>query len=201
VVKDLYDIGNLAWLLSSLGYLQANTRIETALEGDGSKLPEILANVMQDLGAALIAMTEEEVAEAIAEAQGTLGQEEVLDGLAADDAAMVTAGKTVAIQKFRAGFYVAKSRAAKVKDGKKISAATADVIKEALAQNEAAMDSHREAMKACSKSADCMKSLLEDTDSQDVQTSAGDGDSDGTENGKAMMARRKMVEALRSKAA
>jgi HK97 family phage prohead protease len=202
VVKDLYDIGQLAWLLASLGYAQTSARIETALEGDNSKLPEILAGVMQDLGAALIAMTEEEVAEAIAEAQGTLGQEEQMDGLAVDDAVLVTAGSNPMVRKFRAGFYRTKASATRVKDGKKISAATADALKDALAHHDKAMEAHRETGKSLVKAAKCINDLMPpDTDATDVQTSDGDGDSGGSANGKSAEARRKEVHELRAKAA
>jgi HK97 family phage prohead protease len=201
VVKDLSDIGHLAWLLDSLGWLQSSARIEAALEGDDSKLPAQLAAVMQDLGAALIAMTVEEVQEAIVEAQGTLGQEQEMDGLGADDVVIVQAGKTPAARRFLAGMCRAKAMATVVvKSGKKISANTAEVLRDALAQHDEAMDSHRAALKAHTKSANMIKGLLEDADSKEVQTSSGTGDSDGSANAKAMAARRKAVDGLRTAA-
>lgn len=172
-VKDFGDVGRLAAMLESLGYLQASTRIEAALEGDGSKLPEQLAQVMQDLGAALVAMTAEEVAEAVAEAQGSLGQEEDFSDLAADDRATVMAGASPAVRRFRAAMVRAAGGAQVRREGRRISACTGDVLRDALAQHDEAMASHREAIKAHTKCANAVKGLL--ANAEDGSSDTGEG--------------------------
>jgi hypothetical protein len=67
-VRGLYDISRLAYLLDELCNAHYGAQIEAALEGDDSAVPAMLAKAMQDIGAALIAMTAEEVAEALASA-------------------------------------------------------------------------------------------------------------------------------------
>ncbi len=62
-VKGLYSVSWLAGILNDLGYLEENVEWEAENEGDGSPVPEMLANAMRQLGAALVAMTAEEVAE------------------------------------------------------------------------------------------------------------------------------------------
>lgn len=162
VVKDLYTVANLAYLLDSLGYLQAGVRIETALEGDSSAMPARLAQVIQDLGAALVAMTAEEVAEAVTEAAGSLGQEENFENMATDDAGIVQAGKTPAIRRFRAAMVCVKNADRRNKSGKRISAATSDKLHEALAHHEKAMEAHRDALKEHTKCAAVIKGVMGD---------------------------------------
>jgi HK97 family phage prohead protease len=70
-VKDLYDVGQLASLLSSLGYMASWAEWEADAEGDGSKVPAMLAEAANQLGAALIAMTAEEVGEMLSSLGGT----------------------------------------------------------------------------------------------------------------------------------
>jgi HK97 family phage prohead protease len=65
-LKGLYDVAQLAYLLSSLGYLAQDAEWEADYEGDGSDVPAMLADAMSRLGAALVAMTAEEVGELLA---------------------------------------------------------------------------------------------------------------------------------------
>ena len=60
--KDLYDCGFLASMLADLSWLEEWVEYEAEQEGDGSPVPQMLANVMRAMGEALIAMTAEEVA-------------------------------------------------------------------------------------------------------------------------------------------
>lgn len=191
-IKSLYDISSLAYLLSSLGYAQTSARVETALEGDESKLPDMLLGVMQDLGTALIAMTIEEVGEAIAEAKGSLGEEsdaEDTDGLGEAEADIVLTSTTPALRKFRSGFYKIKAATSRVKEGKKISAANAEVLRDAVGMHKDAMKLHAKAIKAVEACID---------DSQDPPPpDAGEGE-DGNE-AKSRAQRIKQADALRVK--
>lgn len=69
-VKGLYDVAQLAYLLSSLGYIEENAEWEADYEGDNSPVPQMLTDAMRQLGQALIAMTVEEVGELIGEEAG-----------------------------------------------------------------------------------------------------------------------------------
>jgi hypothetical protein len=65
--KGLWHIGYLASALSEINWIQGSTACEADYEDDGSAVPGMLADAMRQLGAALIAMTHEEVAELLAE--------------------------------------------------------------------------------------------------------------------------------------
>lgn len=197
VLKDLYDVAHLAYLLNELGWMQAGVRIEAALEGDGSTLPEQLAGVMQDLGAALVAMTAEEVAEAVAEAQGSLGQEENTAGLDAADVVLVQAGKTPLVRRFRA--YVAKAGMV-AKAGKKISADTADALGEAQGHHDEALGHVREAIKCMTKGGNVIKGLLDGADSGTQGSQTTDDDTTGAKAAQAERQKALAAQAARQKA-
>ena len=61
--KGLYAVSWLAGLLAELGYIEESVGWEAESEGDASPVPEMLAEALRQLGAALVAMTAEEVAE------------------------------------------------------------------------------------------------------------------------------------------
>lgn len=65
--RDLYDVSYIAQLLMELAWVQGWVENEAAQEGDGSEVPAQLAEVLKQLGAALVAMTAEEVAELLAD--------------------------------------------------------------------------------------------------------------------------------------
>jgi HK97 family phage prohead protease len=62
-LKGLYAVSELAWILQSLGYQVDCAEDEAAREGDNSPVPAMLAEALNQLGAALVAMTQEEVSE------------------------------------------------------------------------------------------------------------------------------------------
>lgn len=64
--KGMYDCSSLCCLFRELGWQVSDAKWEADSEGDGSAVPEMLLNVLRDLGQALIAMVQEEVAESIA---------------------------------------------------------------------------------------------------------------------------------------
>jgi phage head maturation protease len=67
LAKGLWHVTRFADLLESFGYLQQSIACEANWEGDGSQVPAKVAEAIANLGAALIAMTQEEVAEFLAE--------------------------------------------------------------------------------------------------------------------------------------
>ncbi|WP_316234652.1 HK97 family phage prohead protease [Bradyrhizobium sp. SZCCHNR1020] len=87
--KGLYEVSWLADLLASLGYLSDCVAWEADYEGDGSEIPGQLADALRQLGAVLVAMTAEEVAELLA------GDDEDEAAIMADDP-IDTAGFTPA---------------------------------------------------------------------------------------------------------
>lgn len=61
--RGLYSVSSLASVLADLGWIQDSAAWEAEYEGDGSEVPAMLLAAMKQLGAALVAMTAEEVAE------------------------------------------------------------------------------------------------------------------------------------------
>ena len=61
--KGLYAVSQLAYILHQLGFEVDSAIDEAAREGDGSSVPAQLHEALATLGAALVAMTQEEVAE------------------------------------------------------------------------------------------------------------------------------------------
>lgn len=64
--KDMYDVSQLAYVVSQLVSLALSANWEREYEGDESELPELLADIARGAGEALVAMTEEETAEMLA---------------------------------------------------------------------------------------------------------------------------------------
>lgn len=64
--RGLYSVSALAGILADLGWVQDSSAWEAEYEGDGSEVPGMLLDAMKSLGAALVAMTIEEVAELLA---------------------------------------------------------------------------------------------------------------------------------------
>jgi hypothetical protein len=67
VAKGLYQVSSFASLLSQFGYLQASCDAEAEREGDGSTVPDQLAEAIAVMGDILIQMAREEVAELVAD--------------------------------------------------------------------------------------------------------------------------------------
>jgi len=130
--KGLYEVSWLADLLGSLGYLSDCVAWEADYEGDGSEVPAQLADALRQLGAVLVAMTAEEVAELLA------GDEEDDAAIMADDpveiAALTPAQK--ALMRFAALGRRARSRKPaepmiETRAGKVLSAANEKTLRDA----------------------------------------------------------------------
>ncbi len=152
-VKDLYDVASLAYALNSLGYLQFGAAWEAEYEGDGSTVPAMIAEACQTLAAALIAMTQEETAELLAQ-MSPAGEEAVAKGFCKKDAKP----------------FVKALAAAKIKAGAKISKATKDKMAAAC---KSIMDGHN-AINDMLGSDDSDDAVADETKSQsDTDKSAG----------------------------
>ena len=145
--KGLYGVGCLAELLSELGWQHQMSVCEKACEGDDSELPGKLADVMHQLGEALIAMTQEEVAECLANVDASV---ESVDG--------TDKSTNAAVRKFRAGVSVMKA-------GRAVSKATAETI-------QAAQDSHGALHNSLMVHDKCMKALFTAQSSDGQQSGA-----------------------------
>jgi len=159
--RGLSACADLAFYLMYLGWLHDDAKWEAEIEGDGSKVPAMLGEALTALGATLIAMTQEEVAELLDGHDVEVGD----DGADADDA-----GERAVSPRLRAW---RKLMSANKRAGKVLSAKN----KELLVQAHDKIDEGREMLRA----------FIEDTDTTDVQTEDGDGDSGGTENDRAAL--------------
>jgi HK97 family phage prohead protease len=64
--RGLYGVAQLAYLVAELGYTKQEAEWEAAIEEDSSKVPGMIGEALMTLGEALVAMTQEEVAELMA---------------------------------------------------------------------------------------------------------------------------------------
>lgn len=131
--RGMYAVGELAWLMECLSGIKHSTEIESALEGDASAVPAMLATAVQNVGAALIAMTAEEVAELIGDTEvDPVGEMGDLDE---PDVVLIMAAPTPAIRQFRIGFARAKAVSA-ARAGKALSAETMRALGEAMGEHD-----------------------------------------------------------------
>jgi len=174
--RGIYDISSLCYLFSSLGYQVESSKLEAAIEGDGSAVPGMLVGVLQDLGEALIAMTQEEVAEALAKHDVEIEVEDDGDAvLTVEERAHVAAASTPLQRAWRRGMAHAKHRA-----GKTLSAETTRCLREAKDMHEEAIGLCRSAITKHKAGMAAVDELLDRTASSDdddttAQTSFGTG--------------------------
>lgn len=187
--RGLYQVAQLASLLGELGYQTDWAKWEANVEGDGSKVPNMMADALYALGDAFLAMAQEEVTELFASV--TEGMTEIDEAdeelLEEGERAHVRAATTPKVRAWRRALAVANVRA-----GKKLSSETARCLREARAMHDEALDLHRSGMRKAKEGLKSIDDLMErsgisdpeDTDSLDVQTSSGTDDSGGSSNGR-----------------
>ena len=161
--KGLYAVSDLATLLLELGWLVDSATWEAEYEGDGSEVPQMLADALKQLGAAMVAMTAEEVAELLARFGGDDQEKEftpVQRFLETVSKAMKRpAGDQLQVkvemdaEKLRALIDQRIAEIGVAKAGKKLSAASQSTITDACAKM---MDAH-----------DCLKAMLDELDDDD----------------------------------
>lgn len=188
LTRGLWQVAQLCYVFEQIGYQVDAAKLESALEGDESKVPDMLAGVLHDLGGALIAMTAEEVAEALAGRDIELElDDEGDDELVVEERAHIAASSSPAVRAFRRGLAHAKLRA-----GKMLSAETVRCLREAQAAHEDAFEYHRSAMRKHRAGMAAIDDLMDRADVSDddapedkeVQTSDGTDTSEGSENGR-----------------
>jgi HK97 family phage prohead protease len=111
-VKDLYDVAQAAYALASLGYIQNSSAWEAECEGDGSKVPQMLADACRAFADALVAMTAEETAELLAQ-MTPAGDDAVTKGFCKKDAKSLV--KALAAIKVKAGAMFSAANKTKIK--------------------------------------------------------------------------------------
>lgn len=191
-VRGMYELGRLAYLFDALCNAQACSQLEESLENDDdSALPAALAAVLQDLGAALVAMAVEEVAEmcgASDDDAGAMG----LGEPGAAEVSMQMAGKP-RLARFRLGYQAAQQR-----EGRVLSDESMRCLREAMDAHDEGMAMHRAAIRCHTRAAKMVNDLMDraavpgdgsgdENDSQQVQTSEGAGQSTGSEGGRALL--------------
>lgn len=132
LTRGLYDVAQLAYAVDGLAWLKQKADYETEIEGDNSQVPAMIGEALIKAGAALCAMTQEEVSEAIKNAGlADAVEDEELD---AGERAHVRAAKTPAVRAWRRALAVAKVRA-----GKALSAANQAKLDKAADHHEKAL--------------------------------------------------------------
>lgn len=154
VIRGMYGVGQLAFLVDCLCDAKLMAEAESAMEGDNSPVPGMLASVLRDLGEALVAMTKEEVAELV-ENDEPDDQQGVDGGLGTSEAAMVMAAKTPAVKRFRLGYFRARAAAMAQRAGKALSAANAARLADVESHHARAMAHHSDAVDCHGAIGDC----------------------------------------------
>lgn len=134
--RGLYSVAELAYALMQLGWITEEAEWEAEYEGDGSQVPAMLQDCLKALGEALVAMTQEEVAELLGEdamegAEGAeMGSYALLMSADAETRAAIidalrdaAAGKAVSITTTRA--------VGRIRAGKMMSKENLDLMKSA----------------------------------------------------------------------
>lgn len=203
--RGLYDVAQLCYLFTQLGWHVDEAKFEAAIEGDASEVPAMLVAVLADLGDALIAMTIEEVAEALAGHDVEPDLDDADEVLEAGERQHISSALSPEVRAFRRGIAHAKLRA-----GKALSAETVRCLREAADSHDEAMALHRSAIAKHRAGLSAVNDLMERTASTDseneqdttVQTSSGTDSSDGSANGRATDQdfRKRQADLLRTRA-
>lgn len=180
-IKGLYDLAQFAYLLEQLGWIKDCAEWEAAIEEDGSALPAMLGDLLTQAGAAFLAMAKEEVAELVG------GEDADLGGLPEEDVAIVTAGKTPAIQKYRAALVKTK---AVIKAGRKLSASTVQIIKDAVAMHDDAAGLHKQGAAKTKSASALLSDLLDSASTSDTTDDPNQGDDTPTDEAEFATAKR-----------
>lgn len=182
--RGVYQVADLCYMFESLGYKVDVAKYEAAMEGDGSKVPAMLAAVLHDLGDTILAMAQEEIAEALAGYDCEPEEDEDDEILVVEERMHIRAAKTPRARAFRRGLAQAKIRA-----GKTLSADSVSCMRDAVACHEEAMSLHRSAIAKHKEGIAAINDMMdragvsdpESDATQTVQTSSGTGVDEGSE--------------------
>jgi HK97 family phage prohead protease len=168
--RGLYQVAQLCYLFEELGWQVDMAKWEAECEGDASKLPAMLGAVLAELGDALLAMTAEEIAEALAGRDLEPEEDEADVVLLVEERAHIRAATSPAVRAFRRGLALAKLRA-----GKTLSDETVRCLREVLTAHEEGVALHRSAMRKHKDGIGALEALME-------SAGASAADDDGEED-------------------
>lgn len=141
--RGLYDVAQLCYALSQLGYLHDSAEYEAALEEDESPVPAMLGEGLVKIGEALIAMTQEEVHELLDdhdEGDEEDGEDEAMEAetraLPAEERMFIAAGKTGLARAWRTGIALARA-------GKALSKSNEEKLEDAQDHHDRALKHHK----------------------------------------------------------
>jgi HK97 family phage prohead protease len=175
VVKDLYQVAQLAYVLADLGWIEDFAEWEAEMEQDGSKVPSMLAEALKVVGDALLAMTAEEV-------QELLGAEATEAGAVAKEAKPIV--KAFANAKMA------------VKAGRVLSNASREAINGAIATMGEAVTHHKSTGEKIESASALLSDLLESAGTSDELADPEQGKPD-PETSKSASRRAREIEILR----
>jgi hypothetical protein len=138
--RGLYDVGRLCFLLEELGYAHFSAACEAEMEGDGSKVPAMLFEVLEAAAEACKEMADEEIGELLAvhgPGDDSDDDDEEMRALKPSARAFIAAGKTPRSRALRRGIAIARA-------GKELSVANKDQLEAAQAHHERALKHHSE---------------------------------------------------------
>jgi HK97 family phage prohead protease len=192
-MRGLFGVASLAYQLSELGYVHSAAVMEADMEQDGSAVPAMLGDALKKLGAALVAMTAEEVAELLADVAGPEEAGEDINRDMLDDTLCDPEFEDCENERTRAWrrALVAVHRCASIRAGKMLSGANRTALEDIHGKMEDARSELRDFIDGT------------DTDTTDIQTSDGVDDSGGADNGRSLSLdmRRRRVAVLELSAA
>lgn len=175
--RGLWDVANLACILQQLGCIKDYAEFEKAIEGDGSKVPEMLAEALTELADAFLAMADEEVKELLDNAEEDGEEEDESDEIVTvEDRAFIAAAPSNLIRAWRRGIVAARS-------GKKISAETARQVRAAVADHQAGIEHHRAATKLHKRGIRAMQAMLDDAGVPAEEPDDDETEETGEDNG------------------
>ena len=131
--RGLYEVASLCYLMAGLNYQAHTAKAEQALEGDDSQVPAMLLDVLHGMGAALVAMTQEEVEEVL---DGHDVDEDELEDVEDAERAFVQGARSPRARAFRAALV-------KLRAGKAISKSNADKLEDAENHHDRALKHNR----------------------------------------------------------
>ena len=140
--RGLYEVASLCYLMAGLNYQVHTAKAEAALEGDESDVPAMLLDVLHGVGAALVAMTQEEVTEVL---EGHDADEAEMEALEDEERSFVRDARSAKAQAFRLALV-------QLRAGKAISKSNAEKLEQAdehharaLKHNRSVADAHDQA--------------------------------------------------------
>ena len=176
--RGLYQVASLAYLFEELDWAVDMAKWEAECEGDDSKVPAMLAGALHELGDALLAMTKEEIAEALAGHDLELEDDSGDVVLTVEERQHIAAGPTPAARAWRRRLAQGKLRA-----GKTLSAATVQSLRDMKAKHEEGMEQARSALRSHQAGLDAVDDMMnragvaiDEDEASDTTTTAEDGE-------------------------